>query len=71
MVRIPYRVIREDFFKIRDGIRFPTRIHFEELYKGGPFISRRSGPKGWMRTETFTTYSDYLFFNVKTNVVYE
>jgi hypothetical protein len=63
--------LETDFFNLRDGIRFPTRIHFEELYKGGPFISRRSGPKGWKRTETFTTYSDYLFFDVKSDVSYE
>jgi hypothetical protein len=63
--------LETDFFNLREGIRFPTRIHFEELYKGGPFISRRSGPKGWTRTETFTTYADYLFFDVKTDVSYK
>jgi len=63
--------LETEFFKINDNIRFPTRIHFVETYSGGTLISSQTGSKGWQRTESYTTYSDYLFFNVQTDVTYE
>ena len=62
--------LETEFFEIRDGIRFPTQIHFEESYKGGPFISKYQGSRKWTRTDTLITYSDYLFFKVDMDVVY-
>jgi hypothetical protein len=63
--------LETEFFKYRGGIRFPTQIHFEESYKGGLFIRQFRGSRQWTRTNTFTTYSDYLFFNVDMDVVYQ
>jgi hypothetical protein len=63
--------LETEFFEIRDGIRFPTHIHFEESYKGGPFISKYRGSRKWIRTDTLITYSDYLFFKVDMDVVYQ
>jgi hypothetical protein len=63
--------LETEFFKFRGGIRFPTQIHFEESYKGGLFIRQFRGSRKWTRTDTLTTYSDYLFFNVDMDVVYQ
>jgi hypothetical protein len=63
--------LETEFFQYRDGIRFPTQIHFEESYKGGLFIRQFRGAKKWSRTDNLTTYYDYLFFNVETDVMYE
>ncbi len=63
--------LETEFAKSRDGIRFPTQIHFTERYKGGPFITKYRGSKDWLRTETYTTYYDYVFFNVDMDVVYK
>jgi hypothetical protein len=63
--------LETEFFEIRNGIRFPTQIHFEESYKGGPFIGKYRGSRKWTRTDTLTTYSDYLFFKVDMDVVYQ
>ncbi|NIM12088.1 MAG: hypothetical protein GTO45_08250 [Candidatus Aminicenantes bacterium] len=63
--------LETEFFKFRDGIRFPTRILFDEMYKGGPFITSRRGSRGWNRTKTITTYTDYMFFSVETDVIYK
>ncbi len=63
--------LETEFFQYRDGIRFPTQIHFEESYKGGLFIRQFRGSGKWTRTNTFTTYSDYLFFNVDMDVIYQ
>lgn len=60
--------LETEFFKFRDGIRFPTSIRFLETYKGGPLISSRRGTKGWRRTQTITDYSDYMFFNIEMKV---
>jgi hypothetical protein len=60
--------LETEFFKFRDGIRFPTSIRFLETYKGGPFITGRRGTKGWTRTQTITDYTDYMFFNVDMEV---
>jgi len=62
--------LETEFFEIRNGIRFPTQIHFEESYKGGPFISKYRGSRKWTRTDTLIVYSDYLFFKVDMDVVY-
>jgi len=63
--------LETEFFKYRDGIRFPTQIHFEESYKGGLFIRQFRGAKKWTRTDNLTAYYDYLFFNVQTDVIYD
>jgi hypothetical protein len=63
--------LETEFFTFRDGIRFPTQIHFEETYKGGLFIRQFRGSRKWTRTDSLTTYSDYLFFNVDMDVVYQ
>ena len=63
--------LETEFFKYRDGIRFPTQIHFEESYKGGLFIRQFRGAKRWTRTDNLTTYYDYLFFNIDMDVVYQ
>ena len=63
--------LETDFFKFRDGISFPTSIRFEETYKGGPLVTSRRGSKGWTRTLTLTEYTDYMFFDVKTDVTIE
>ncbi|MGD2089776.1 MAG: hypothetical protein PVH61_26615 [Candidatus Aminicenantes bacterium] len=63
--------LETEFFKYRDGIRFPTQIHFKEGYKGGLFIRQFRGSRKWTRTDNLTTYSDYLFFNVDMDVVYQ
>jgi hypothetical protein len=57
-----------DFDRQQKGIRFPTKVNFLEKYKGGRIISRHCGPKGWERTRTEFTYSDYRFFSVQTDV---
>lgn len=58
-----------DFAQLRDGIRFPTRVHMLEKYKGGRTISKFKGPNGWERNRTEFNYNDYRFFNVKTDVI--
>jgi hypothetical protein len=63
--------LETEFFKYRNGIRFPTQIHFEESYKGGLFIRQFRGAKRWTRTDNLTTYYDYLFFNIDMDVVYQ
>jgi hypothetical protein len=63
--------LETEFFKYRDGIRFPTQIHFGESYKGGLFIRQFRGAKKWTRTDNLTSYYDYLFFNVDMDVVYQ
>jgi hypothetical protein len=57
-----------DFDLQQEGIRFPTKVVFLEKYKGGGLISMYQGPKGWERTRTEFTYSDYQFFSVQTDV---
>jgi len=63
--------LETEFFKLRQGIRFPTRIKFKEKYKGGPLINSQRGTKGWTRTETLTEYNDYMFFKVDMDVIYK
>jgi len=65
-----YLELETEFFTFRDGICFPTSIHFKETYKGGPFVTSRRGSKGWKRTDTLTQYTDYTFFDVKSEVTY-
>lgn len=63
--------LETEFFKFRSGIRFPTAVHFEENYKGGPIITKQRGSRSWNRTFTLTTYEEYMFFDVNTEVSYE
>jgi hypothetical protein len=51
-----------------DGIRFPTKTHMLEKYKGGRFVLKYKGSKGWERNRTTFTYDDYRFFEVKVEV---
>jgi len=57
-----------DFDRLHKNIRFPTKLSMQEKYKGGRIISRYQGSKGWERTRTRFTYSDYQFFSVQTDV---
>lgn len=66
-----FLTLETEFLKFSDGIRFPTRIHFVELYRGGAFITDVRGSRGWKRTENVTTYTDFVFFNVKSDVSYQ
>ena len=50
------------------GLFFPTFIHIIEKYKGGSIINRNVGSKGWEKSKTTFTYSDYKFFDVDTEV---
>jgi VWFA-related protein len=60
-----------DFDFIQNDIRFPTRVTMLERYKGGPYVRRYSGLKGWERNRTEFTYSNYQFFDIKVDVVEE
>jgi VWFA-related protein len=66
-----FLTLETEFFKFRQGIRFPTRIIFKEKYKGGPLINSQRGTKGWTRTQTLTEYTDYMFFKVDMDVIYK
>jgi hypothetical protein len=57
-----------EFDELHDGIRFPTKVHMLEKYKGGRIISSFRDHRGWERTRTQFVYSDYRFFNVRTEV---
>jgi len=50
------------------GLFFPTFIYISEKYIGGSMIYRNVGPRGWERSKTIFTYSDYKFFEVGTEV---
>lgn len=63
--------LETEFYYLRDGIRFPTAVHFQESYKGGPVITQQRGSKAWKRTHSMTTYEQYMFFDVNTQVSYE
>ncbi|UCH98043.1 MAG: hypothetical protein JSV88_14645, partial [Candidatus Aminicenantes bacterium] len=63
-----YLSLVSEFDEIRQGIRFPTKVSMIEKYKGGRIISGYRGSKGWERTLTEFTYTDYQFFNVQTDV---
>ncbi|UCH95862.1 MAG: hypothetical protein JSV88_03190 [Candidatus Aminicenantes bacterium] len=63
-----YLSLVSEFDEIRRGIRFPTKVSMMEKYKGGRIISGYRGPKGWERTLTEFTYTDYQFFDVQTDV---
>jgi hypothetical protein len=66
-----YLTLEIDFDEIYEGIRFPTRVHMLEKYRGGRYVSTYSGPSGWERNRTVFTYSDYRFFHVSMNVTLE
>ena len=57
-----------EFRKLKNGIRFPSKVTVIENYKGGPIIRRLRGKKGWDRSKTVYSYVDYQFFNVHTEV---
>ncbi|MFC2145963.1 hypothetical protein ACFLRT_01230 [Acidobacteriota bacterium] len=57
-----------EFDNLHDGIRFPTKTHMLERYKGGRFVLKYKGSKGWERNRTTFTYTDYRFFDVKVEV---
>jgi len=63
-----YLSLVSQFDEIHDGIRFPTKVHMLEKYKGGRIISEFRDQRGWERTRTEFLYSDYQFFNVQTEV---
>ena len=63
-----YLSLVSEFDELHDGIRFPTRVHMLEKYKGGPILEDFRDLRGWERTRTEFLYSDYRFFNVRTEV---
>jgi hypothetical protein len=63
-----YLTLEIEFDQLHDGIRFPTRVHMLEKYKGGPHVSALKGASGWERNRTIFTYNDYQFFDVKVEV---
>jgi VWFA-related protein len=60
-----------EFNRIHNGIRFPTKVHMLEKYRGGPHVSTLKGAAGWERNRTTFTYKDYQFFDVKVEVSIE
>jgi hypothetical protein len=60
--------LESEFDEIHDGIRFPTKVHMLEKYKGGRIIANFRDQRGWERTRTEFVYSDYRFFSVQTDV---
>lgn len=63
-----YLTLEIDFNQLHNGIRFPTKVHLLEKYKGGPHVSALKGATGWERNRTTFTYNDYQFFDVKVEV---
>jgi len=63
-----YLSLVSEFDELHDGIRFPTKVHMLEKYKGGRIISSFRDQRGWERTRTDFVYSDYRFFSVQTDV---
>jgi hypothetical protein len=63
-----YLSLVSEFDELHDGIRFPTRVHMLEKYKGGPILEDFRDQRGWERTRTEFLYSDYRFFAVQTEV---
>ena len=63
-----YLSLVSQFDEIHDGIRFPTKVHMLEKYKGGRIIGEFRDQRGWERTRTEFLYSDYRFFSVQTEV---
>jgi VWFA-related protein len=57
-----------EFDQLHNGIRFPTKVHMLEKYKGGPHVLTLKGHSGWERNRTTFTYKDYQFFDVKVEV---
>ena len=52
-----------EFDEIHDGIRFPTKVHMLEKYKGGSHINKHRGSRGWERKRMVFNYTDYQFFD--------
>jgi hypothetical protein len=66
-----YLSLQLNFDYIHDGIRFPTRVFFQEIYKGGPLLRRITGRSQWEKNHTEFLYDDYRFFHVKMDVIEE
>jgi len=63
-----YLSLVSEFNEIHEGIRFPTKVHMLEKYKGGRILEEFRDQRGWERTRTEFLYSDYRFFDVQTEV---
>lgn len=57
-----------DFFKKRNGIRFPTEVLISERYSGGNVLLNVVGKVAWERSRTIIKFNDYKFFEVTTAV---
>ena len=53
-----------DFFKKRQGIRFPTKVSIRGVYSGGAELRAYAGKPRWERSKTTYTFDDYRFFDV-------
>jgi hypothetical protein len=60
--------LKIEYKKVRQGLRYPTRVIIRELYKGGPVIIKHEGGKGWEKNKTEYIYKNYRFFEVDTEV---
>ena len=60
-----YLSLETEFEEIHNGIRFPTKVHMLEKYKGGRHISRHRGSKGWERKRITFEYNNYQFNDLK------
>ncbi|MCK4763459.1 MAG: hypothetical protein KAW12_14765 [Candidatus Aminicenantes bacterium] len=55
---------RIDFYKKRNGIRFPTKVLVREVYSGGIELRKVVKKTVWERSKTTYTFNDYRFFDV-------
>ena len=55
---------RIDFFKKRNGIRFPTQVLIREVYSGGRELMKVVRKMHWERSKTTYKFADYKFFDV-------
>ena len=53
-----------DFFKKRNGIRFPTKVLIRETYSGGRELRAIVRKSVWERSKTTYTFDGYQFFDV-------
>jgi len=63
-----YLSLETEFAESRGGIRFPTKVHMLEKYKGGRHVGKHRGSQGWERKRMIFEYTDYKFFNPQTDV---
>jgi hypothetical protein len=64
-----YLSLETEFEESRGGIRFPTKVHRLEKYKGGQHINKHRGSKGWERKRMIFEYTDYQFVDVEISVM--